>query len=296
MRQLPPLNALKAFDAAARHLSFTKAAEELCVTHGAVSRQVAALEAHFRMVLFSRGPRALTLTPEGAQLAQAVARAFDILFSASDALRPANRSSSLLRVSVPPTLAMWWLMPRLGALDNGQSGFRIEISTSTDPVDFEEGQYDAAIRRISAVPRGLHAERFLDGRSVPVCSPQYRRRNALNGPQDLARATLLVTRTENRAWEAWFRAQRVRRDPESATKVFDQLYFALVAAVDSLGVALAPVALAEEEVRKGNLCIVPHLSLQARRAYALLCPRSSPRLDLIQAFGGWLRSHAPAGR
>jgi len=294
MRQLPPLNALKAFDAAARHLSFTKAAQELYVTHGAVSRQIATLEGHFRTALFVRGPRTLTLTPEGVALARAVARAFETLRSASEALHHAGRPEPVLQVSVPPTLAMWWLMPRLSALDNGQADLRIELSTSTDPVDFERSHYDAAIRRISTVPRGLHAECFLDGRSVPVCSPQYRRRNRLDGPESLAQATLLVTRTENSAWDEWFRACKLRRDPQAATKVFDQLYFALVAAVDSLGVALAPLALAQEEVRKGNLCIVAREPLPARRAYALLCPRNSPKLDTVLAFGRWLKSHAPA--
>lgn len=294
MRQLPPLNALKAFDAAARHRSFTKAADELHVTHGAVSRQVAALESHFRMALFVRGARALTLTPEGAKLANAVERAFETLRDASDALNQVQESGSTLRVSVPPSLAMWWLMPRLSELDTTQPGFRIELSTSIEPVDFEQGDYDAAIRRIDATPRGLRAERFLDGGSVPVCSPQYRQHNEVFSPQDLARAMLLVSRSENNAWPEWMRANGIRRDPDAATKVFDQLYFALVAAMDSLGVALAPIALVQAEVRKGNLCIIAGEPVPARRAYALLCPRTAPKLDAVLAFGKWLKRARPA--
>lgn len=294
MRQLPPLNALKAFDAAARHLSFTRAAEELCVTHGAVSRQVAALEGHFHMALFARGQRVLKLTPEGERLAQVTGRAFDVLRSVSDTLHCANQGESSLRVSVPPSLAMWWLMPRLSALDNEHTRLRIELSTSTEPVDFEVSHYDAAIRRINVVPRGLRGVRFLDGRSVPVCSPEYRRCNHLNGPHTLVRATLLVTRIENNAWSDWFRAHGMSRAPDAAIKVFDQLYLALVAARDSLGVALAPIALVNEDVRKGNLCIIAD-PLPARRAYALLCPRTSPKLDTILVFGQWLKSQAQAG-
>jgi LysR family glycine cleavage system transcriptional activator len=293
MRQLPPLNALKAFDAAARHRTFTRAADELHVTHGAVSRQVAALESHFQAALFVRGGRTLALTQEGAQLAQAVARAFDTLRSASDALQRLHEPAATLKVSVPPSLAMWWLMPRLGALDNDPV-LRIDLSTSADPPDFERGEYDAAIRRVDSVPRGLVAERFLDGRSVPVCSPQYRRRNPMHGPRDLARATLLVTRTENNAWEDWFRSMRVRRDPAAPSKVFDQLYFALVAAVDSLGVALMPLALVQEEVRKRRLWILPCEPMPPRRAYALLCPRHSPKAEVAAAFARWLKAQAGA--
>ncbi|CAM3858072.1 LysR substrate-binding domain-containing protein [Bordetella tumulicola] len=296
MRQLPPLNALKAFDAAARHRSFTKAADELHVTHGAVSRQVATLESHFRIALFIRGSRALTLTQEGIKLAHAVERAFDNLLDASDALHQLNESGSTLRVSVPPSLAMWWLMPRLSELDNTQPGFQIELSTSIEPVDFEQGGYDAAIRRIDATPRGLRAERFLDGGSVPVCSPQYQRNNEVFSPQDLVRATLLVSRSENNAWSEWMRGNGIRRAPDAAAKVFDQLYFALVAAMDSLGVALAPIALVQEEVRKGNLCIIAGELVPARRAYALLCPRTSPKLDAVLAFGRWLKHAAPGAK
>lgn len=295
MRPLPPLNALKAFDAAARHCSFTKAANELYVTHGAVSRQVAALESHFRMPLFVRSARRLTLTPEGVKLANAVGRAFKIVRDASDALHVKHESGPTLRVSVPPSLAMWWLMPRLSELETTQPGFHIELLTSIEPVDFERGDYDAAIRRIEAPsPRGLRAERFLDGGSVPVCSPQYRKHHEVFSPQDLAHAMLLVSRSENNAWTEWMHVNCIRRDPDAPTKVFDQLYFALVAAMDSLGVALAPIALVQAEVRKGNLCIIAGEPVHARRAYALLYPRIAPRLDSILAFGSWLKHAAPA--
>lgn len=296
MKQLPPLNALRAFDAAARQLSFTRAAEELCVTHGAVSRQVAALEAHFCTTLFVRGPRTLTLTPEGQRLARATDRAFNVLRVASDALRCAQGGESSLLVSVPPSLAMWWLMPRLNALDEESGPLRVELSTSVEPVDFEFSHYDAAIRRVNAVPYGLYGECFLDGRSVPVCSPQYRARHRLDHADGMSRATLLVTRTESNAWDAWFHANRISRAPRAPFKVFDQLYLALAAATDSLGVALAPIALVGESLRQGKLCIVGPEPLPSRRAYALLCPRTSRKLDTVMAFGQWLKSQAQADR
>src|SRR3954465_4538591 len=157
MQRLPPLNALKAFDAAARHLSFTAAAAELNVTHGAVSRQVAALEEELKQRLFVRGARGLKLTPGGAQFANGVGAAFDSLRSPVEQMRRDGATGGL-RVSVPPTLAMRWLIPRMSALHHAHPRLRIDLTTSTEPVDFEGGLYDAAIRRITQVSRGIVAE------------------------------------------------------------------------------------------------------------------------------------------
>ncbi|RZJ26890.1 MAG: LysR family transcriptional regulator [Haliea sp.] len=289
MNRLPSLNALKAFDAAARHLSFTRAAIELHVTHGAVSRQIAGLEEDLQAPLFVRAPRGLTLTDEGARLARVVSAALDMMRSAVTEIRGAG-NTSLLRVSVPPTLAMWWLIPRLTALHHAHPRLRIDLSTSTDPVDFESGAYDAAIRRISSVPRGMVAERFMDGRSIPVCSPAYQQQHRLRTVSDIGRATLVVTRSEPQTWDDWLRRRKVRRDPSAAVLTFDQLYFALQAALDSLGVALAPAALVEGEVRRGRLCALAAPLGEVSPVYALLSPRVSARREAIHTLCAWLKS------
>ncbi len=292
MTRLPPLNALKAFDAAARHLSFTAAAAELHVTHGAVSRQVAALEDALKVSLFVRAGRGLKLTPEGARLARGAGAAFDTLRVAVAQVSQATPAKAL-RVSVPPTLAMWWLIPRMSALNDAHPHLRLDLSTSTDPVDFDSGQYDAAIRRIRQVPRGLAAERFIDARPVPVCSPAYQKRHRLRTPADLARATLVMTRSEPQAWPEWLQAHRVERAPDAPVLTFEQLYFALQAALDSLGVALAPMAIVAGEIRRRRLCPLAAPEGPVSPAYALLSPRVSPHREAIRTLGAWLKVASP---
>lgn len=296
MQRLPPLNSLKAFDAAARHLSFTAAAAELHVTHGAVSRQIATLEQELKVPLFVRGTRGLKLTEHGAQLAGAVGSAFTMLRSAVEQARQAGPASAL-RVSVPPTLAMRWLIPRMTALHHAHPRLRIELSTSTEPVDFERDPFDAAIRRVVRAPKGVVAERFLDGRPVPVCSPAYQKQHPLRSPADLERATLVITRSEPHTWTEWLRLHRIERAEAAATLTFEQLYFALQAALDSLGVALAPVALVEAEIAAGRLKALAGPEGQSGPWYALLSPRVSPRREAIATLSGWLREAAakPAG-
>jgi LysR family transcriptional regulator, glycine cleavage system transcriptional activator len=288
MQRLPPLNSLKAFDAAARHLSFTAAAAELHVTHGAVSRQIAALEEELHAALFIRGSRGLKLTQEGAQLAGAVGSAFAMMRSAVAQVRQAGPTSAL-RVSVPPTLAMRWLIPRMTALHHAHPRLRIELSTSTEPVDFDRDPIDAAIRRIARTPKGVIAERFLDGRSVPVCSPAYQQQHRVRSPADLERATLIVTRSEPQAWTQWLRNRRVPRREGAASIEFEHLYFALQAALDSLGVALVPIALVETEIRAGRLKALADPEGQVSTAYALLSPRVSAQAESIRTLGEWLK-------
>jgi LysR family transcriptional regulator, glycine cleavage system transcriptional activator len=291
MSRLPPLNALKAFDAAARHLSFTAAAGELHVTHGAVSRQIATLEEELQVALFVRGTRGLKLTEEGAQLARGVGAAFDTLRSAVAQVRKAGPASAL-RVSVPPTLAMWWLIPRMSALLHAHPHLRIDLTTSTEPVDFQRDLYDAAIRRITQVPKGMEAERFLDARPVAVCSPAYQKQHRLRTAADLVRATLIVTRSEPQAWPAWLKVHKVSRPAEAPTLTFEQLYFAIQAALDSLGVALAPAALVAGEVRRGRLRALSQVEGPVAPAYALLSPRISPHREVIRTLGEWLKDAA----
>jgi LysR family glycine cleavage system transcriptional activator len=283
--RLPSLTALRAFEAAARHLSFTRAAIELNVTHGAVSRQVASLEEHLRALLFIRGPRELTLTDQGIRLARSVSAAFEMLRTASASVSPTAQAMSL-RVSVPPTLAMWWLMPRLAAIHHTHPELRLDLSTSTDPANFKCDAYDVAIRRITQTPAGMTAMRFMDGRSMPVCSPGYRARLQIKSLEDLSRSTLIVSRSEPLAWPVWLKERGVTPG-KTPDLTFDQLYFALQAALDSLGVALAPAALVESQVQAGRLVALatPH---GARSSYALLSPRICVKPGPVRQLAEWL--------
>jgi len=200
--------------------------------------------------------------------------------------------ASALRVSVPPTLAIWWLIPRMSALHHAHPRLRIDLTTSTEPVDFHAGLYDAAIRRITQVPKGMAAERFVDARPVPVCSPAYQKQHRLRMPADLGRATLIVTRSEPQAWPEWLKAHKVRRDAAAPTLTFEQLYFALQAALDSLGIALAPAALVAGEIRRGRLHALSRPEGPVSPAYALLSPKISPHGEAIRTLADWLKQAA----
>jgi LysR family transcriptional regulator, glycine cleavage system transcriptional activator len=238
-----------------------------------------------------RGTRGLKLTEEGAQLARGVGAAFDTLRSAVAQVRKAGPASAL-RVSVPPTLAMWWLIPRMSALHHAHPRLHIDLTTSTEPVDFQRDLYDAAIRRITQVPKGMEAERFLDARPVPVCSPAYQKQHRLRSGADLVRATLIVTRSEPQAWPEWLKVHKVSRPEEAPTLTFEQLYFAIQAALDSLGVTLAPAALVAGEIRRGRLHALSQVEGPVAPAYALLSPRVSPHREVIRTLGEWLKDAA----
>lgn len=297
MDALPPLNAVRAFEAAGRHLSFTRAATELNVTHGAVSRQVARLETRLGARLFVRTAGGLVLTERGRMYLVDVLASLDRLRAGTRRVAHAE-AGAVVRLSVPPTFAMRWLIPRLAEFTASHRGFTLELSTAMAQPDFVAGAYDAAIRRMRRVPRALEGHRFLGAGTVAVCSPGYARDHLLAQPADLARATLITTATEPSEWDRWYRAQRVTvpsRQPP--TLAFEQLFFALQAAVDSLGVALAPEALVRLDLDQGRL-VAPFAGRPlGDRAYTLVFPPDSPKRAALRLLAQWLlakgRSQSP---
>lgn len=194
-RKLPPLNAIRAFEAAGRHVSFTRAAAELHVTHGAVSRQVAQLEAWLGTALFLRKPSQLSLTEAGqSYLAEATA-ALDRLALASlhllDQVPP-----SVLRVNAPPTFAMRWLIPRLSGFQRRRPGVEVRMTTSLAPVRFEADGYDVAIRGAQAPLAGCVSVPFMTELIVPVCHADLAEKGRLREPRNLAAHTLISYGTE----------------------------------------------------------------------------------------------------
>jgi len=287
MYSLPPLNAVRAFEAAGRHLSFTRAGLELHVTHGAVSRQVAALEAHLGVKLFIRTATGLVLTERGRAYLAEVSAALDRLRVGSQ--RAADRrGTDVLRLSVPPTFAMRWLIPRLAELDAARLGIALDVSTGIHAPDFAAGGYDAAIRRIARMPRALAGGRFMLANTEAVCSPAYREEQRIAELGDLWRATLITTATEPGEWERWFRMQRESPPKRPTTIRFEQLYYALQAAVASLGVALAPRVLVDEDLAAGRLVIAIPSRGQGERWYAILYPRNTPKRTVLKSVTEWL--------
>jgi len=199
VRRLPPLNALRAFEAAARHESFTQAAQELCVTQGAVSQQVKALEAELGCRLFNREHHRLVITAAGRGYLAVVRDAFDQLALGTEALLQQHKSGTL-SVSTSPNFASKWLVHRLGRFAEQHPSIVLKLSASLQHVDFAREDFDLAVRHGDGQWPGLHVTRLCEEELFPVCSPALAR--ALRTPQDLKKHTLLHI-DERRDWGAW---------------------------------------------------------------------------------------------
>jgi len=286
--KLPPLNALRLFEAAGRHGSFKRAAEELHVTPSAVSHGIQTLEDWLGTPLFIRTTRGLRLSAEGAAYHAAVRQALDLLVAAT--LRvPGRRPTGSLSLSVPPTFGNRWLMPRLHRFVRRAPGVTVKIDTSHRQRDLAQEGIDLAIRmgsraRADAVWIHLLRESF-----VPVCSPRLCRQV---GSDDIARlvreAPLLHLTTVAEDWGAWLKAANLEAPARDAGLRFDTLQMALEAAIEGLGVAIGRKPLVDEDVAEGRLVEVGGAALAGATSYWLVgSPLVFDRPE-AQAFRDWL--------
>lgn len=300
-RRLPPLNALRAFEAAARHLSFTKAADELHVTPGAISQQVKALEEFVGATLFQRMNRALLLTDEAQACLPALREGFDRLAEATYILS-AQESQNRLTVSAAPSFAAKWLVPRLGDFQEMHPDLDVWVSADMNPVDFAKDGVDLAIRYGSGNYPNVHVELLLEEHVFPVCSPQLMTGDTpLATPEDLKKHTLLHDASpENDEscpdWAMWLKAAGVGGVNETRGLRFNQSALALEAAISGRGVALAKGALAADDIAAGRLIKPFDLSLSVDFAYYLVCPKSKLTLQKVNQFKDWIRTLAAKSR
>lgn len=287
MRKLPPLNSVRAFEAAARHVSFTRAARELFVTHGAISKQVAVLESWLGTPLFNRSQSQLSLTEAGQTFLAAVTPALDRIAVTSLQLLEQTEPSSL-RVSAPPTFTMRWLIPRISAFQRKHAGVEIKLTTSTASVNFDQRIYDIAIRGAHQPLPGLMSQPFMTEIIVPICHPDLLEPGELRSPAGLARQTLISYETEPLKWDEWLKAAGVSGLRLSNGLHFEQMYFALQAAAEGLGVVLVPLFLVADDIIANRLC-APFGMLAARQrqyyASSSLAHSGSPE---IKSFSEWL--------
>lgn len=243
-----PLNALRAFEAAARHLSFTRAAVELCVSQGAVSQQVAALEARLKTPLFRRLSRGLALTDEGHALLPVTAEALDRIAGVLERIE-AGRPREVLTLGVVGTFAGGWLLPRLPEFARACPQVDLRLSTNNNRVDLAGEGLDLALRFGSGAWHGTHALPVLDAPLAPLCTPEIAAR--LSDPAMLGRETLLRSYRSDE-WPAWFAAAGLPC-PALRGPMFDSSVLMVDAARRGLGVALAPVAMFAADLRAGHL-------------------------------------------
>ena len=294
--RLPPLNALRTFEAAARHLSFTKAAAELFVTQAAVSHQIKTLEDHLGMALFRRLNRSLILTDEGQALLPFVRDAFDQLADGVRKLRQ-GQSAGVLTLSVLPSIASTWLIPRLRQFQTRHPEIEVHMTASDRLVDFAREPVDAGIRYGLGHWPGLRALRLLSAEMMPVCSPQLLEGpTPLRTPDDLVHHQLLHVLNSPDEWRMWLTAAGVQGiDPDRGIR-FDHTALAIQAALNGMGVAIGPATLIDRDLAEGRLVEPFDFELPTDSAYYFVAPESTADQPKIKAFGDWLRDEAADNR
>ncbi len=286
-RRLPPLKALPAFEEAAQHLSFSAAARELNLTHGAISRQMKSLETHLGVRLFRRLNRRVELTDAGTALLPAVRNALDVVEASAARLSAATRQGPLV-VSCLPTFMMRWLIPRLYDFNARHPAIDVRLSASSAPVDFAREGVDVAIRiGAGPWPDGIEAHAFMNEEIGPVCSPALAQRGKLRRPADLARHKLLHTETRADAWSDWLARSKTAGVDAAKGQRFEHFYFLLEAAVAGLGVAVAPKPLVMEDLKLGRL-VAPFGFAKSGRQYCLLYPTELAATPKVRTFGSWI--------
>ena len=290
-RSLPPLNALRAFEAFGRRGRMTLAADELCVTPGAISRQIRQLEDHLGAAL-TEGPRTrLMLTPAGAKLAQALTAAFDQIDAAIP--RAPDAADRPLVVSCLPTFAMKWLIPRLAGIVTAHPDIPVSIVESNGPFDFRADGVDLAIRmRLPENPPSPDADvtPFLKHYVGPVVSPTLAVR--AGNLEALAALPRLHTRTFMESWAEWETAAGKTLPPATINREFDHYFYMLEAAAAGLGVAVSPWAFAEGDLAAGRL-VAPLGLIPGRAEVCALTPRGKAT-KAARRFRDWLRAEGAA--
>lgn len=293
-RRLPSLNALKAFEAAARHGSFTKAAEELFVTQGAVSHQVKGLEAELGIRLFQRERQRLIITEAGRSYLEIIRDAFDRVAAGTERLLQ-RQSAGVITVSTSPNFAAKWLVHRLGRFAELHPGVDLRVSASLHHVDFAREDVDLAIRHGDGHWPGLHVARLCAEALFPVCSPQLLNDpgRPLRTPADLQHHVLLHLNSRD-DWAKWLQAAGVEASDDARGPVLNQASMAIDAAVDGQGVALARTALAAWDLIAGRLVRPFPLDLPVPYSYWIVCPKATANLPKIAIFRDWLLAEADA--
>ena len=297
-RRLPPLNALRAFEAAARHLNFSRAADELSVTPGAVSQQIQNLEDYVGAALFKRTPKGLLLTDAAQTALPALREAFDRLAEAASLLTAAV-DGRRLTLTAAPSFAAKWLVPRLGKFEQAQPQVDVWLSAGMEVVDFAAGEVDLAIRYGSGRYPGLEVIRLLSETVIPVASPALVAERPLLLPEDLANHTLLHDGSPDADescpdWAMWLTARGIKGVDGNRGPRFNQSSLVIEAAMNGRGVALAKRALAQADIDAGRLVAPMQIATAVDFAYYLVYPKAKGRLSQVKAFAAWVTAEAAA--
>lgn len=287
VRRLPPLKSLRAFEAAARHLSFTRAADELFVTQAAVSHQIKSLEDFLGVQLFIRRNRQLLLTDEGQNYWPKIRDIFEILSNATEEIK-AQRASGALTVSVVPTFATVWLVPRLSKFQQLYPDIEVRLKASDEKVDFVREDVDIAIYYDTGDYPGMHSETLLSERLTPLCAPSLLEGDKpLKHPQDLKQHILLHDGTTE-DWRRWLKFAGVRGINLNHGPVFSHTAMVQQAAIYGQGIAMGHIVLSQSDVQAGRLVQPFELMMESDYSYDIVCPQESAQRPKVKAFTDWI--------
>ena len=291
--RLPPMQALRAFEAAARERSLTRAAESLSVTHGAISHQIKSLESDLGVRLVERHGRGIRLTDDGERFASRVRAAFAELTTAVHEITT-RANPRLLRVSVVPSFAARWLLPRIRDFLVAHPDVDLDVRSNMANVDFARDDADIAIRYGHGDWPGVASEHLLDDWFFPVCSPAIANGRVPARPEDLTRYTLL--RSDDEPWKPWFDAAGLDWPEPARGPIFSDLSHGLQAAIEGHGVALARSSLLAHDVRNGILVRPFDVVAPSRRKFWLVYPPRSAKTAKLALFRQWLQDEIEAER
>ncbi len=297
-KKIPSLQALACFDAAARHESYTRAAQELALSQSAVSRQIAGLEDFLGLALFRRTRHGVALTSSGAQYARQIAPRLQALERDTlDAMAHQGRGSAIHLATVP-TFAARWLIPRLAQLAQQHSELVVHLETQTRPFLFTGSPFDAAL--YSGTPEqvanwaGTLALPLLREQVLPVCAPALLGKRRALSPQDIAELPLLQQSTRPNAWRQWFDAQGVAAPQALSGPRYELFSLTAAAAACGMGVALVPTLLIEAELARRELVVACPQPLPEERGYYLVTPQRGDPHPALATFSRWLHEAAQA--
>jgi LysR family glycine cleavage system transcriptional activator len=292
-KKIPSLQALACFEAAARHESYTRAAQELALSQGAVSRQITVLEEFLGVELFRRTRHGVVLTGRGAQYVHQIAPRLQGLEQDTLDLMSGRGDGGIIHLAAVPTFATRWLIPRLPDLSAAHPQITVHIETRTRPFMFADTAFDAALYAgtVEQVSQwaGTQCIRLMDEDVVPVCSPELMGKKKSLTPRAVAQLPLLQQSTRPNGWRQWFEAMGVTPVQALAGPRYELFSMTAAAAAHGLGLALVPRLLIEAELARGELVVACELPLRGERAYYLIRPERAEQRPVLDSFLAWLQ-------
>lgn len=291
-RQLPSIQALVCFESAAKHASFTKAAQELSLTQGAVSRQVASLEEMLGVSLFKRDRHGMQLTQTGERYFKSISNRLNGLERDTLDIMVGNGLENNVTIAAVPTFASKWLVPRLAEFSKLFPNTHIHIETRTRAFMFNDSGMDAAI--YAGTPEqvsqwaGTEATKLFDEVVIPVCSPSLLKKNRPLTPEQISHMPLLQQSTRPEAWRQWFNTQGLDPSQSMAGPRYEQFSMQVSAAQSGLGVSLMPTVLVTDELEEGKLVVACDKPLSGLRAYYFIQPQAALHMASTAHFKEWL--------